>query len=166
LSASCPCRFILHGKSLGTHWIGGRMDPRAGLDNMEKLKFLTLQGLELRHFGRPDSSQSLYRLRYRGSSKLLIVMLIYHSHKSTDLVTVLPKYYGMKTCGRMENKLHAFFVSPSQSKCVKEWYDCSVCINKNRYITPTTHHYLCTNIIGRLPGPFQYSLPRSVVSPT
>jgi hypothetical protein len=37
------------------------VDPRAGLDDVEHRKFLTLPGLELR-------SQSLYRLRYPGSS--------------------------------------------------------------------------------------------------
>jgi hypothetical protein len=30
------------------HWIGGWLNPRAGLDDMEKLKFLTLLGLEPR----------------------------------------------------------------------------------------------------------------------
>jgi hypothetical protein len=40
---------------------------RAGLDDMEKRKFLTLPGLELRPLGRPASRQSLYRLRYSGS---------------------------------------------------------------------------------------------------
>jgi hypothetical protein len=41
------------------------VDPRAGLDDMEKRKFLTLPGLELRPFGRPARSQSLYWLRYK-----------------------------------------------------------------------------------------------------
>jgi hypothetical protein len=41
------------------------MDPRAGLDDVEKREFLTLPGLELRPIGRPARSQSLYRLRYR-----------------------------------------------------------------------------------------------------
>jgi hypothetical protein len=40
------------------------VDPRDGLDDVEKRKFLTLQGLELRPVAR---SQSLYRLRYPGS---------------------------------------------------------------------------------------------------
>jgi hypothetical protein len=43
------------------------MDPRAGLDDMEKRKFLTLQGLELRPLGRLTCSQSLYRLSSRGT---------------------------------------------------------------------------------------------------
>jgi hypothetical protein len=45
------------------------VDPRAGLDDLEKRKFLTLPGLELRPLGRPASSQSLYRLRYPDSPK-------------------------------------------------------------------------------------------------
>jgi hypothetical protein len=40
------------------------VDPRAGLDDVEKRKFLTLPGFELRSLGRPASNQSLYRLRY------------------------------------------------------------------------------------------------------
>jgi hypothetical protein len=43
------------------------MDPKAGLDDMEKRKFLTLPGLELRPLGRPARSQSLCTLRYPGS---------------------------------------------------------------------------------------------------
>jgi hypothetical protein len=43
---------------------------RAGLDDVEKRKFLTLTGLELLHFGRLARSQSLYRLRYPGSNVL------------------------------------------------------------------------------------------------
>jgi hypothetical protein len=36
------------GKSPGTHWMGCWVDPRAGLDDLEKRKFLTLPWLELR----------------------------------------------------------------------------------------------------------------------
>jgi hypothetical protein len=36
----------------GTHWIGGWVDLRAGLDDLEKRKFLTIPGLELRPLGR------------------------------------------------------------------------------------------------------------------
>jgi hypothetical protein len=50
----------------GTHWIGGWVDPRAGLDDVEKRKFLILPGLELRPLGRSARTQSLYRLRYPG----------------------------------------------------------------------------------------------------
>jgi hypothetical protein len=51
----------------GTHWIGGWVGPGAGRDDVEKKKFLSLSGLELRPLGRPARSQSLYRLRYPGS---------------------------------------------------------------------------------------------------
>jgi hypothetical protein len=37
----------------GTHWVGRWVDPRAGLDDVEKRKFLTLPGLNLRPFGHP-----------------------------------------------------------------------------------------------------------------
>jgi hypothetical protein len=38
-----------------------------GLDDMEKRKFLTLPGFELRPIGRPARRQSPYPLRYPGS---------------------------------------------------------------------------------------------------
>jgi hypothetical protein len=40
----------------GTHCIGDWVDPRAGVDNVEKRKFLTLPRLELRPLGRPAHS--------------------------------------------------------------------------------------------------------------
>jgi hypothetical protein len=46
----------------GTHWIGGWVGPITGLDDAERWKFLTLQGLELRSLGSPARRQSLYRL--------------------------------------------------------------------------------------------------------
>jgi hypothetical protein len=55
------------GKDSDTNWIGGWVDPRVGLDDMEKRKFLTLTGLEIRPLSRPARSQLLYRLRYPGS---------------------------------------------------------------------------------------------------
>jgi hypothetical protein len=66
-SASRPCCFTPGEKTPGTQWIGGWVGPRAGLDDVEKRKFLTLPGLELRLLGRPARSQSLYRLSYPGS---------------------------------------------------------------------------------------------------
>jgi hypothetical protein len=74
-SASRPGRFIPGEKSPGTHSIGGRRGPRAGLDDVEKGKFLTLPGLELRPLRRPARSQSLYRLRYPGSQDFLVQFL-------------------------------------------------------------------------------------------
>jgi hypothetical protein len=51
---------------LGTHWIEAGWAPRAGLDDVDKIKFLTIPGLEFRPLSRPARSQSLYRLRYPG----------------------------------------------------------------------------------------------------
>jgi hypothetical protein len=60
-SASRPEHFTPGERVPGTRWIGGWVGLRAGLDYMEKIKLLTLPGLELRHLGRPA------RLSYRGS---------------------------------------------------------------------------------------------------
>jgi hypothetical protein len=66
-SASHPCRF-----TTGINWIGSWVCPRAGLDDVEKRKFFTLPGLELRPLGRPARCQSLYRLRYPSSPKDIV----------------------------------------------------------------------------------------------
>jgi hypothetical protein len=46
-SASSPGRFTPWERALGTHCIVGWVDPRAGLEGVEKRKFWTLLGLEL-----------------------------------------------------------------------------------------------------------------------
>jgi hypothetical protein len=66
-SASRPGRFTPGEIAPSTHWRGGWVDPSAGLNDVEKRKFSTVPGLELRPFRRPARSQSLYRLRYPGS---------------------------------------------------------------------------------------------------
>jgi hypothetical protein len=48
--------------------------PRACLDVAEKKEFLTSPGLELWHPGRQTGSQTLYRLRYFGSSFLFLFL--------------------------------------------------------------------------------------------
>jgi hypothetical protein len=68
-SASRPGRFTPRKRAHGTHWIGGWLDPIAGLDDVEKKKFLALPGLELQPLGRPARSPSLYRPRYPGFHK-------------------------------------------------------------------------------------------------
>jgi hypothetical protein len=41
-----PWSLYPRGRAPGTHWIGGWVDPRAELDDVEKKKFLTLPGLQ------------------------------------------------------------------------------------------------------------------------
>jgi hypothetical protein len=55
-SASRPGRFTPGGRAPCTHWIGGWVDPRAGLEDIEKRQFLTLPGLELQPLCRPSRS--------------------------------------------------------------------------------------------------------------
>jgi hypothetical protein len=67
-TASRTGRFTTRERAPGTHCIGAWVDPRSGLEDVKKRKFLSLPGLELRPLGRPACSQSLHRLRYPGSS--------------------------------------------------------------------------------------------------
>jgi hypothetical protein len=46
-----PAALPFGERAPGTHWIGGWVDLRADLDDLEKRKFLTLPGLELRPLG-------------------------------------------------------------------------------------------------------------------
>jgi hypothetical protein len=68
-----PAVLIPGKKQPGTYSIGDFVDPRAGLNDLEKLKFLTLPGLQLQPLGRPACRQSLYQILYRGTSSLHIV---------------------------------------------------------------------------------------------
>jgi hypothetical protein len=52
-SASRPGRFYPREIALGTDWIGGWVGTKAGLDAMEKMKVLSLPGIE----PRPPSRQ-------------------------------------------------------------------------------------------------------------
>jgi hypothetical protein len=61
-SASGTGRFTPGERAPGTHWIGGWVDPRGSLDDLEKRKFLTLPKFEHRLLGRPARNQSLYLL--------------------------------------------------------------------------------------------------------
>jgi hypothetical protein len=45
-SASRPCHFNPGERAPSTQWIGGWLAPRAGLDDVEKRKFLTLDGTQ------------------------------------------------------------------------------------------------------------------------
>jgi hypothetical protein len=51
-STSRPGRITPGERAPDTHWIGGWVDLRADLDYLEKRKFFTLPGLELRLLGR------------------------------------------------------------------------------------------------------------------
>jgi hypothetical protein len=58
----------------GTHWIGGCVDHRIKLDNVEKRKILPLPGFEVQPLGL--NSQSLYRLSYLGSDMLMLSRVV------------------------------------------------------------------------------------------
>ena len=66
--ASCPGRFTAGLRAHGTHWIGGRVDPRDRLDNGEEKHFLS--GIEPQFLGCP--SHSLFTL---GTSLLRLAVV-------------------------------------------------------------------------------------------
>jgi hypothetical protein len=70
-SASSTSRFTARERTPRTHSTGGWLVPRAGLLDVEKIKFLTLSRLKLRPLCLPALSQSLYQLRYLGSKNLI-----------------------------------------------------------------------------------------------
>jgi hypothetical protein len=85
-SASRPGPFTPRERASVTRWIGGWVDPRAGLDDVEKKKYLILPGLEVRPVGRPARSRSLYRLRYFGLKRRKRVFIFTHP-KYVDIST-------------------------------------------------------------------------------
>jgi hypothetical protein len=71
-----------------THWIWGWVGPRAGMDDMEKWKFLPPSGSEIRPLGRPSHSQSLYRLSYPGSFISVSYRYAVFTYESTSIFVI------------------------------------------------------------------------------
>jgi hypothetical protein len=84
--------------------IGGWLGPRAGKDDMEKGKFLTLFGLELRPLRCPARGQSLYRMRNLGShicsvwNKIFNCQQILIQVSSTAFHEYLVSFFRIVTC--------------------------------------------------------------------
>jgi hypothetical protein len=91
-SALHPDRFTPGERAPVTHWIGGWVGPRTGLDDLEKRKFLTLPGLEPLTLGRPARSQSLYRLRYPCSLLITSINLKSKVKSSMCLIDWAPSH--------------------------------------------------------------------------
>jgi hypothetical protein len=72
-SASRTCHFTPGEKAPGTHWIGGHVGPRAGLDAVEKRKILHFWKSNL---GCSACSPSLFWLSYPDSSHMNEVLFI------------------------------------------------------------------------------------------
>jgi hypothetical protein len=81
------------------------VDPRAGLDDVEKIKFLTLPGLELRPLGHPVHSQSLtnyailalFRKTFRLTNFHLEVMSYFYAI-SKKLTSEFHPWISTETC--------------------------------------------------------------------
>jgi hypothetical protein len=102
----------------GTHCIGGLVDPRAGLDDMEKWKFLTLPGLELRPLGRPGLEKSNdIRNRIRNLPACSIVP----RRKLVKFVFMLCTFCWCNCCNaRRDASLCPWSADPG-NKCAARW---------------------------------------------
>jgi hypothetical protein len=69
-SASRPWHFTTGERTLDTDWIGGWVDPRAGMDAVEKRKILQCRAWNP---GRPARSPSLYWLNHSQLIKKIII---------------------------------------------------------------------------------------------
>jgi hypothetical protein len=135
--ASRPGRFTPEERAPGTRWIGGWVDPRVGLDDVEKWKFLTPPGLELRPLSRPASSQSLYRVRYRGSPIVLGKMINIHKILSNEN---RPNCVHVQSVGRV----YCCWPSPAQSILV------SVPVGTQGHIYAISKTFNCSEMGPRL----------------
>jgi hypothetical protein len=84
-SALCLGRFNLGELAPGTHSIEGWVDPRDGVDDMEKRKFLTPYGLELR----PSVVQPVAS-RYTDCYTVIVQRPVYISKDSVWETTFCP----------------------------------------------------------------------------
>jgi hypothetical protein len=97
------------------------VNPRAGLDDVEKRKFLTLTGLELQSLGRPARRKSLYPLSDPGSHiKLIVFVIIYliclylycsTAHSSNSWFRDIWYFYGLKLIESVSRKLECVWLS-------------------------------------------------------
>jgi hypothetical protein len=104
-SASRPYRIIPRERAPGTHWVGGWVGPRAGLDAVEE-KHFALPGIE------PGaSSPSLYRLRclaYIQNNMVYLYLCTYRSAENSAVIVRL-------------TLSQAMFLY-SHTKCWTRWY--------------------------------------------
>jgi hypothetical protein len=95
--------------------------PTGSVDDVEKRKYLTLPGLELRPLGRPASSQSLYRLSCLDSHGCAVPKKTFEDMLSSDsdiVASLLSKYkilisaYGGNQKRYIEHLFHHMRFSP------------------------------------------------------
>jgi hypothetical protein len=113
-SASRPGRFTPEQRAPGTHWIGGWVAPRTGLDDVEKRNISPLPELGLRPLGQPGRSQSLSRVLSKNGA---LTNLNYFQNKGEQIAAFLhvPEW-NINVC----DKLCRLFCLLAQSACLQE----------------------------------------------
>jgi hypothetical protein len=82
------------------------VNPRAGLDDVGKRKFLTLPGLELRLLGRPACSKSLLKFSVSNKIKKYSLQYLYHCFCKINFNIIFP------STSRLKNGPSLIFFSP------------------------------------------------------
>jgi hypothetical protein len=120
-SVSLPDRITLGERVPIIHWIGGCMGPRTGLDDVEIRKILSPPGL--RTLGRPARSQSLYRLRYRGSFACRMWHVSHAAHKGKAMLSFALFDVSLHEagCKSRESFTNIVTLNSVKSKCLKRW---------------------------------------------
>jgi hypothetical protein len=112
-------------RSPSTHWMGGWVDLRDDLDDLETRKFLAIPGLELQPLGHPARSQSLYRLCYPGCDLRHLI-----SYLITEPATTR---YLMKNLN-ISGQLQIGYVNCSVKWHIEVWLIVDVKLKRNRSI--------------------------------
>jgi hypothetical protein len=106
-----------------THWIGGWEDPRAGLDDVEKRKFLTLTGLELRPLCRPVSYDKDFSAGEAGNIASVMQVERCNEAQNTGSKPVLQRYQTSRVneIARVIAARHREIVVPAVTRINLRW---------------------------------------------
>jgi hypothetical protein len=129
-SASRPCLFSPGENVFGTNLIGGWMCLRAGLDDMEKWKFLTLPRIELWPVDRPAHSQSLHRLQYLGSNLQLQKCKFLNENMTWKANIIICIWSVHCLWGKWSSAIEKLLATETRKKEVCG-IDCAVSLSKN-----------------------------------
>jgi hypothetical protein len=110
-------RFTPGERTSGTHWIGGWVGPRAGLDARARRKILCpCRGSKP---DRPARSQTLYCLSYSGSHLLWNPKVLYSIHMSQPMEPTLNQIDQVHTLIPHSIKMHCSIFLPSMPRSLK-----------------------------------------------
>jgi hypothetical protein len=94
------------------------VDLRASLEDLERRKFLTLLGLELRPIGLPARSQSLYTVQTGRKIKFTLFSI---QTQIPHLIKIYAAVLEVKHTDRFTNLLHSFCAKTTYKTELQKW---------------------------------------------